>query len=157
AGSKRVHDFLQSWLRGILGNKTRDSDASILEDKLTLALATGVLEDRLKIIVDHWNVAEEVFNLGAESEWLFRRPPRDYGPLMPESPMGNLFGFRYIVREQGGELQFFRCAGVGRWLLLHLHELFEHLDGIKGPPVLLLSATSWAPRSSSYHIQVPPH
>ena len=78
---------------------------------------------------------------------------------MPEAPMGNLFGFRFerdVSGEKSGTLQFFRLAGVGRWLLTHLHDLFQALDGEKGPSVLLLSATSWAPGSKSFHLSLHP-
>jgi len=44
--------------------------------------------------------------------------------------------------------------GVGRWLLLHLHELFDG-DRRLGPHVLLLSGTSWAGKAPGFHIQVP--
>jgi hypothetical protein len=156
SGSERAYMLARDWLQGVVRSDGLKSD---LEDKLILAVVAGVLDDRLKTIVDHWDAAEDAFNLESQSEWFFRRPPRDYGPLIPESPMGNLFGFRYLSGEEstGSELQFFRCAGIGRWLLLHLHDLFEDLDGIPGPHVLLMSGTSWAPGSSSYHIQLAPH
>ena len=125
---------------------------------LLTAIATAILDDRLKTIVDRWEAAERIFRLEAGSEWFFRRPPRDYGPLIPESPMGNLFGFRYVLAQdkKGGDLQFFRCSGIGRWLLLHIHDFLERLDGVAGPSVLLLSGTSWAPGSTSYHVHVQP-
>jgi hypothetical protein len=46
--------------------------------------------------------------------------------------------------------------GVGRWLLLNLPQLFAG-DGYAGPHTLLLSGTSWAVGSSSYHVQAPVH
>lgn len=156
SGSERVYMLARDWLQRVVKSGRLRAD---LEDKLILAVVAGVLDYRLKTIVDHWDAAEDTFNLESQSEWFFRRPPRDYGPLIPESPMGNLFGFRYVSGDEstGSELQFFRCAGIGRWLLLHLHDLFEDLDGIPGPHVLLMSGTSWAPGSSSYHIQLAPH
>jgi hypothetical protein len=53
-----------------------------------------------------------------------------------------------------GRLRFFRCSGIGRWVLLRLHELFR-ADSDRGPNVLLLSGTSWAGTSARYHIDVP--
>ena len=87
---------------------------------------------------------------------LSRRPPRDYEPFIPESPMGNVLGFQFQLDEggQSGALRFFRCSGVGRELLLGLHEL-PAVDGRPGPNVLLMSATSWAGTSSRYHVHVP--
>ena len=45
--------------------------------------------------------------------------------------------------------------GVGRWLLHHAHDLLA-IEGTDGPHVLLMSATSWAPGSSFYHIPITP-
>ena len=44
--------------------------------------------------------------------------------------------------------------GVGRWLLQHFHD-FLSADGIAGPHTTLLSGTSWAGVSPSYHLQLP--
>jgi hypothetical protein len=53
-----------------------------------------------------------------------------------------------------GELRFFRCEGVGRWVVTHLPELFADESA---PPanVLLTSGTSWAGTSPRYHVDVP--
>ena len=66
-------------------------------------------------------------------------------------------GIQYVRSSDNGDtgdLRFFRCLGVGRWLLLHLHDLFIG-DGIAGPHVILFSGTSWAGKSPSCHIQLP--
>ena len=70
--------------------------------------------------------------------------------------MGNVLGFQFQLDEggQSGALRFFRCSGVGRELLLGLHDL-PAVDGRPGPNVLLMSATSWAGTSSRYHVHVP--
>lgn len=75
--------------------------------------------------------------------------------------MGNLLGFQYREDEHGsadqlGTLSFFRCSGIGRWLLLALPGLFRGADDKEpGPGVLLLSATSWAGNSPRYDVQAP--
>jgi hypothetical protein len=71
-------------------------------------------------------------------------------------PMGNQLAFQYhkSYRESLGSLQFFRCTGVGRWLLLHFDELFKG-DNIASPHLLLMSGTSWAGKSPAYHVDVP--
>ncbi|MFJ6722467.1 hypothetical protein [Streptomyces sp. NPDC091259] len=107
-----------------------------------------------------WEVESEI---GAEvmSSSLVHRPPAEYLPLVPESPMGYLLGFQYrddenAPTDQLGRLSFFRCTGIGRWLLLHLPHLFgDSTDGQPRPGVLLLSATSWAGTSPRYDVQVP--
>lgn len=135
----------------------REGDNARLIGKLFLAVATAILDHRLKKIVDRWDSAEEAFGLSSDGDTMFQRPPSDYRALVPEAAMGNLFGFRYTSSEQrsSGGLQFFRCAGIGRWILLHMHDLFEALDGIKGPHTIFMSGTSWAPGSMSHHLQLP--
>ncbi len=74
--------------------------------------------------------------------------------------MGNVLAFQYVRPadnpKKPGDLRFFRWMGVGRWLLLNLPHLFAG-EGYAGPPTLLLSGTSWAVDSASYHIQAPVH
>jgi hypothetical protein len=93
--------------------------------------------------------------LDEETFWL-DQPPRDYRPLVPEAPMGNILALRWAPGRDGGALlQILWVHGVGRWLLHHAHDLLACED-IDGPHVVLTSATSWAPGSSFYHIPITP-
>jgi len=129
-------------------------DTHALRFEFTLILAA--LHHRLDFMTGVWPRVEAALNLDGTSNVLSRRPPRDYEPLIPESPMGNILGFQFQLDDGGrsGALRFFRCSGVGRELLLGLHEL-PRVDGRPGPNVLLMSATSWAGTSSRYHVHVP--
>ena len=90
-----------------------------------------------------------------ETFWL-DQPPRDYRPLVPEAPMGNILALRWAPGRNGGALlQVLWVHGVGRWLLHHAHDLLA-CEGIEGPHVILTSATSWLPGSSFYHIPITP-
>jgi hypothetical protein len=117
-----------------------------------------VLSDRLDTLIRQWKQVEAILGLEGSSPVLFHRPPEDYAALIPDAPMGNILGFQYLRPSDDpngpGDLRFFRCMGVGRWLILHLHDLFAS-DGLEGPHTLLLSGTSWAGTSPSYHVQVP--
>jgi pPIWI RE three-gene island domain Z len=87
--------------------------------------------------------------------WL-DQPPRDYRPLVPEAPMGNILALRWAASRGGGaSLQLLWVHGVGRWLLHHAHDLLA-CEAIEGPHVILTSATSWLPGSSFYHIPITP-
>lgn len=77
--------------------------------------------------------------------------------LIPVSPIGSVIGYSYERKGNNPFFQYMRSFGMGRWILLNYHRLFELLDGVKGPHVLLTSATSWAPGSPQYHIFIPPH
>lgn len=133
--------------------------------RLELLVVTTVLADQLDAVIERWRTVEGRLDLRGVSPLMFHRPPQDFTPVIPDSPMGNVLGFRYRTEDQsgpraedgdepGGQLSFFRYAGVGRFALLGLHTLF-HADGVRGPNVLLLSGTSWAKNSPRYHIDHP--
>ncbi|WP_314172592.1 pPIWI_RE_Z domain-containing protein [Streptomyces winkii] len=131
----------------------RDSMA----DRFELTLLLSALEPRLALINAMWPRVEAALSLGFSE--MYRRP-NDYGPMVPEAPMGNVLGFQFVVHgEDGvgirsGELTFFRCSGVGRELLRTMPGLAT-VDDRPGAHVLLMSGSSWAGKSSRYHIQIP--
>jgi pPIWI RE three-gene island domain Z len=138
----------------------RERTASRLE--FTLLVAT--LHHRLDRVSFMWPQVEAAMHLDTADNELARRPPLDYAPVVPEAPMGNVLGFQYLPDEpepggddrRSGTLRFFRCAGVGRELLLNLPSLgADQANGRPGPHVLLMSATSWAGTSTRAHILVP--
>ncbi len=135
--------------------------------RLEFTLLLAALQVRLDLAMALWPAVEAALNLESRASLLSRRPPLDYLPLVPESPMGNVLGFQFLAdggadgqaRARGldgrtGELRFFRCTGVGRELMLRMHELTA-ADGRPGPHVILMSGTSWAGASSRYHVHVP--
>ncbi|MDF2883033.1 MAG: hypothetical protein K0R54_3590 [Clostridiaceae bacterium] len=134
-----------------------EEEVEDLYDKLEIIVVTAVLENNLKILIDEWDEAENAFQLSTEELTFFKNYLRDYSTIIPESPMGNYFGFMFEEgkNEEMGKLQVFRFMGIGRYILTNFSTLFEDLDGEKGPHTLLLSGTSWAPKSASYHIQLP--
>lgn len=126
--------------------------------RLKFALMVQVLAESLNTLVLKWKQVEVILGLEGSGSLLFYSPPDDYAPLLPDAPMGNVLGFQYLRPRDNpkgaGDLRCFRCMGVGRWLLQHCHD-FLSSDGISGPHTLLLSGTSWAGRSPSYHLQLP--
>ncbi|AYF78527.1 signal recognition particle [Nocardia yunnanensis] len=130
-------------------------DQHTIRFEFTLVLAA--LHNRLDFMTILWPRVEAALNLENTSNVLSRRPPKDYEPIIPESPMGNILGFQFQPGDrnsdgdQSGELRFFRCNGVGRELLLTLPDI-PASDNLPGPNVLLMSGTSWAGKSSRYHI-----
>ncbi|MYW05300.1 hypothetical protein [Streptomyces sp. SID3343] len=134
--------------------------------RLTFTLLLAALHQRLDRLVWLWPMVEAALHLEATGNELSRRPPLDYAPLVPEAPMGNVLGFQYLPDEWGtdadpdglrsGTLRFFRCAGIGRELLLTLPELgADAAAGRPGPHVLLMSGTSWAGASTRAHVLAP--
>ncbi|MGP2442413.1 hypothetical protein [Streptomyces sp. JW3] len=157
-----VTQDLVEWLRGqddvvLTGDQALERLAVRFQVTMVVALLAGKLALLTRAC---WEVEMET-GLEAMGSSLVHRPPAEYLPLVPESPMGNLLGFQYREHEgeleQIGTLSFFRCSGIGRWLLLNLPHLYEESAGEEdaGPACLLLSATSWAGNSPRYDVQVP--
>ncbi|MFI7103664.1 hypothetical protein ACIBK8_30470 [Streptomyces sp. NPDC050161] len=124
--------------------------------RFEFTLLLSALEPKLALVNAMWSRVEAALNLRHNS--MYRRPD-DYGPVVPEAPMGNVLGFQFHVpgEDEGGvrsgELRFFRCSGVGRELLRAMPRL-STVDGLPGTHVLLMSGSSWAGKSSRYHIPV---
>ncbi|GAA1775282.1 hypothetical protein [Actinomadura chokoriensis] len=132
--------------------------------RLEFMLLLSALHHRLDRLTFLWPQVEAALRLDATGNELARRPPLDYAPIIPESPMGNVLGFQYLPDErerdedgrQSGTLRFFRCAGVGRELLLLLDRLgADPASGRPGPHVVLMSGTSWAGASTRAHVTAP--
>jgi hypothetical protein len=134
--------------------------------RLEFTLVLAALHQRLERVTFLWPQAEAALHLDTADNELSRRPPLDYAPVVPEAPMGNVLGFQYLPEDpepgpdgdehRSGTLRFFRCAGVGRELLLHLPALgADPAADRPGPHVLLMSGTSWAGTSTRAHVMAP--
>lgn len=132
--------------------------------RLEFILVLSALNHRLDRLVFLWPQVEAALHLDSTGNELSRRPPLDYAPLVPEAPMGNVLGFQYLPDDRerdvegrhSGTLRFFRCAGIGRELLLSLHEVGANA-GLRqrGAHVVLMSGTSWAGASTRAHVLAP--
>ncbi|HVB22599.1 MAG TPA: hypothetical protein VNG51_11680 [Ktedonobacteraceae bacterium] len=154
----QVRKRLQQWLQQQPGVALNEKELKPYGLRLEFAIMLEVLSDSLNSLIREWKQVEVVLGLEGSGSTLFHSPPEDYAALLPDAPMGNILGFQYLQSADDpkgpGELRFFRCMGVGRWLLLHLHD-FLAADGLAGPHTLLMSGTSWAGTSPNYHLQIP--
>lgn len=158
---KDMTDAIREWLAGrsdIHGLHDRD-ELTVLAMRLQFTLLVGMLANRVSSITGQWTEVEGPLRMRGHSSSLVHRPPVEYVAMVPDSPMGNLIGFQYQHDDEAhpdrmGSLRFFRCNGIGRWLLLNLSHLYADSDN---PPVgvLMMSATSWAGSSPRYDVQVP--
>lgn len=124
--------------------------------EFTLLLAA--LERKLVLMNAMWPRVAPILRLGSNQMYTI---PQDYASVVPESPMGNVLGFQFVMDSgpdtggpRSGELRYFRCCGLGRELLRLMPGLAEP-DGLAGTNVLLMSGSSWADQSSRYHIPIP--
>jgi len=153
----RNRERIIEWIREQnIPDELDDNEIKLSALLLEFALVVAVLSNRLNHLLRNWKQAELALQLEGASSIIFHRPPDDYSPVIPASPMGNVLAFQYLISNdnQPGELRFFRCMGVGRWFLLNFNTLFTG-DGVAGPHVILFSGTSWAGKSPSYHLQLP--
>ncbi|WP_340556986.1 pPIWI_RE_Z domain-containing protein [Streptomyces sp. GSL17-111] len=148
------------------GSASGDKWLEQAAERLEFVIILAVLHQRLDRVTFLWPQVEAALHLDTGGNDLTRRPPLDYAPLVPETPMGNVLGFQYLPDDRErrrdsegrctGTLRFFRCAGVGRELLLSLHRLGAQPEhGRGGPQVLLMSGTSWAGTSTRAHVLAP--
>lgn len=157
---ERTRAALRQWVIDLTPDVVRD-DEDLRKQAMSLefALQLEILSNRLEILLRDWKHAELAFQLDGTSSTIFHRPPEDYLPVIPVAPMGNVLAYQYLRSlsddpKEAGDLRVFRCLGIGRWLLLHLDELFSGSSG-DGPNVVLFSGTSWAGSSPSFHVQIP--
>ncbi|MEV1091611.1 signal recognition particle [Streptomyces microflavus] len=159
-----THRHAQKMLTRLAWRKsTGDDELAVRTLRLEFMLLLGVLQHRLDVLTDLWPLVEARLNLEATDNQMSRRPPADYSPLVPESPMGNILGFQFLIEEDTGGgvpearspvLRYFRCAGVGRSLLLDLHTMAGPGD-TPPPHVMLMSGTSWAGTAAGAHVIAP--
>ncbi|MEH1860487.1 MAG: hypothetical protein V7L21_21365 [Nostoc sp.] len=129
-----------------------------LIQNLQFAILTTILDNRLGFLVDNLSDLGRVINQHDLNQDLLHRPPKDFLPVLPESPVGNILGFLYKQErsnKNAGKLDYFRYVGVGRALLLNFPKLFA-VDDWDGPHTVLISGTSYAPGSPAYHISIKP-
>ncbi|MBC6418898.1 MAG: hypothetical protein GDA44_08985 [Prochloron sp. SP5CPC1] len=135
------------------------------EDKLKellvrthFAILITILNNKLGFLVDYLNVVQGVGEIDLKNlnPSLVNRPPKDYLPVVPDSPVGNILGFKYSKNQDNSwKLDYFRYVGIGRYLLLHFPQLFA-ADGRNGPHTVLISGTSYVPGSPAYHLTPKP-
>ncbi|MCU0533411.1 MAG: hypothetical protein MUD14_05895 [Hydrococcus sp. Prado102] len=159
AALAEVGEWLHRWLE-FLEISLKKTQFEEVKRNLYLAILITVLNDRLGFLIDHLSelIRSRIIDLHDLSQVLVYRPPRDYLPVVPSSPVGNILGFRYTRERgssQGGKLEYFRYVGVGRALLLNFPHLWA-VDDWDGPHTVLISGTSYAPGTPAYHIKETP-
>lgn len=153
-----IGNWWQKWLEAQNLPQPDESKFEQLKQRTYFAILVTVLDDRLTFLVDNFTTIHRFLDLHDTSQALVNRPPRDYLPVVPTAPVGNILGFRYRrdrSNNKGGKLEYFRYVGVGRYLLLNFPHLFA-VDDWDGPHTVLISGTSYAPGTPAYHIRERP-
>ncbi|WP_107668815.1 hypothetical protein [Cyanothece sp. BG0011] len=152
-----ISEIEKWWKRYLKNHKIKFNDQEKIQELLTktyLAILVTILDNRLGYLVDNLIDMGRIIDLHDINQSLVHRPPRDFLPIIPNAPVGNLLGFRYIPERsnrKAGKLEYFRYVGVGRYLLLNFPKLWS-VDNINGPHTILISGTSYVPGSPDYHL-----
>jgi pPIWI RE three-gene island domain Z len=133
-----------------------------MKTRFLFVLRICSFEKRLYILTHGYAHVADILEVEAVKDTaIFRGLSQEYESFVPINPLGLQFGFRYDggseIDNRGGVLSVFRYVGVGRYLIQFFNQLFQHLDGQIGAHTVLLSATSFAPQSTRYHINLPVH
>jgi|GEM_PF-2785942 len=91
---------------------------------------------------------------GASDIAFSNRIPQDFYGLVPGLATGLVCGFKLERRDELLTLSYFQILGQGRWLLENFSHVFAG-EGTRGAHALLLSGTSWAGASPTYHVDLP--
>lgn len=150
---------LRLWCLNWLTQKRLNYPTANLDElvkKFKFGILLAILSHHLQKLVDHQSEYSELPGFRNNALALILRPPQEYLAMIPESPVGNLLGFLYYPKKQGGGiLKYFRYLGIGQSLLLNFDKLLE-IDGWDSAHTVLVSGTSYAPGSSAYHIPIRP-
>lgn len=154
---KKVETFLKDIVEGW---QLEVKDWEEMKCRFLFALRICNFEKRLHVLTNGYAHVADLLEVEAVRDTsLFRGMSPEYQTFVPINPLGIQFGFRYDggseVFNQGGTLSVFRYVGVGRYILQFFNQLFLHLDDKAGAHTVLLSATSFAPGSTRYHIKIP--
>ncbi|HEY9691025.1 MAG TPA: hypothetical protein V6D15_02345 [Oculatellaceae cyanobacterium] len=152
-----VQNWWRKWAKENNLPLPKNDEWESFQRKTVFAIVIAILENRLTFLVDGLSIVSRFLDLHELSQALFYRPPRDYLPVIPNAPVGNILGFRYSREHNapGGKLDYFRYVGVGRALLLNFPTLFA-ADDWEGAHTILISGTSFAPGSPVYNIAIRP-
>ncbi len=156
-----IDAWLDRWLEpnltaGLVRRDWFEQQRGLLRLVVEAAICAGRITTTFFAMTTMYPSVRGRLQLPDEETFWADQPPRDYRPLVPEAPMGNILALRWAdSRNGGGSLQLLWVHGIGRWLLHHAHDLLA-CEGVQGPHVVLTSATSWTPGSSFYHIPIEP-
>jgi hypothetical protein len=154
---ERAHDEMREAFFGVLPHRDGlDPQEARVLFRFLVEVTTVVLQFLALVPAQYAMIAE-----GVHTERVYGQGvSSDLRRNLPESLIGRLSGIRfgYETDDRGRRslrLQYLSFAGVPRLLLYHLADMFAE-DGVKGPAVLLASATSYLAPSPSYHVPVKP-
>jgi len=140
-----------------IGGKIRNrSKSKLIYEQLEFFLYLGRIEHHMSHLLNHFNLVQAELDIQSDLSTMFTMR-KDYLPFIKDGMTGMVFGYRYEVPEDAmlGRFKFFEYTGIGRLLLRDWCRVYQAADEKKGPGIVMLSGTSYAPGSHHYHLDVP--
>ncbi len=146
--NRRVfYERLEAWI------SINEPTASNLTKKtIALILVLIAFDNYMREISYMYYEMEDKSQMDSELVAFFKNRMLRQQGYLPSSPLGNLFG---ITQKDNGDIILYRQYAYGRALMTELPYLRVNEEGeYTGPHVVLLSGSSYAKGSYSYHVNV---
>jgi len=84
-------------------------------------------------------------------------PQNPHSLYAPDSLTENIYAYKFSYDRHTKKLEQIYYFGVGRNLMYKMDKSFEYIEPHEKPALLFLSATSYSPMSSRFHLQIQPN
>lgn len=148
---KRIINVFEEYGITIPKNKGKSLNVDLLYSKFELFIYIVQLDFNIKILSRDYPILTEKLWNSYERVNVYEGRRKALRKFLMEPLTGVIFGYKF--NEQS--IDIFRYDGVGRRLLDHMHEIKKEI-GVKGPAIVLLSGTSFAPGSGHYDLRTAP-
>lgn len=148
--------LVKEWIHQVSGEIPEDeSELRQLRDQIELFVYLANIESALKHIKYFYPMIRQITRV---ENIPVLSMVSDFRPLVKEAMTGVMFGYRYVQGDgkEIGHFNIIQYLAVGRDLLYRWHDIYEAADSRRGPALVLLSGTSYAPKSLHYHIDEEP-
>ncbi len=156
-----IHAECQQWIRTNCPAARPPATESIarLAYRLQFALTVALLDRHTRIVFYEWDNRPAAVQTGSPAY----RTNAAVQSLLPLPLTGRQFGTYYAQSPSADHatsvgdqsLSVFAYTNVGRYYVLHFHELLTDLTGQRGPAVLAMSGTSYLEASTAFHVGRP--
>jgi hypothetical protein len=157
-----IHAECQQWIRTHCPKARPPATESLprLAYRLQFALTVALLDRHTRIVFYEWDNRPAAVQTGSPAY----RTNAAVQSLLPLPLTGRQFGTYYAQSPPAADhatstgdqaLSVFAYTNVGRYYVLHFHELFTDLTGLRGPAVLAMSGTSYLEDSTAFHVSRP--
>jgi hypothetical protein len=149
-------NILEDAFNYLFSGQTVNSEGEV-KSLLEFYFAFYKVDFHLKYLLQFYPAVQNILGTEYSSSYLLALK-KDLLPFMKDAMTGSFLGYRYNETDDGvGQFKIVEYSGIGRQILSEWSHLFANVTGNKGPAIILLSGTSYAPGSSHYHIEEKPN